>query len=339
MFGFTYHRSLPTRYLMLYRNGRVVKQGAGLALMYNRFWESVVEIPLESKEVPFIFGERTRDFQDVSIEGHYTYQVNDPALIAGQLDFTIRGDAYVTDDWMKLPERVLHIVQEKLRFRIAAMTLEEAMRSAAGLGPVILDLLRGDEEIERLGLDMLSLRIGAIKASPETARALEAGEREKILQDADEAIYRRRNAAVEQERLIKENELNTELAVRDKEHQLLEKELRAREEELDAKSRMERSKKDNDLAVEHTQQKLVALRAKGTELTGKAEAEKIAGLMRAYNEIDPALMEAVKYSGMNPVQILADGFRELAKNKGAIGQLNVSPDLVQALSAVGDSLR
>jgi len=49
-----------------------------------------------------------------------------------------------------------------------------------------------------------------------------------LLREADEATYARRNAAVEQERTIKENELNTEIAIEDKKHQMREAEMAAR---------------------------------------------------------------------------------------------------------------
>src|ERR1019366_3725274 len=52
-----------------------------------------------------------------------------------------------------------------------------------------------------------------VKPAPETSRALEAEAREALQRRADEAIYARRNAAVTEERLIKESELNTEIAV------------------------------------------------------------------------------------------------------------------------------
>ena len=52
--------------------------------------------------------------------------------------------------------------------------------------------------------------------------ALEAETREKILKESDDAIYLRRNSSVEQERKIKENELNTEIAVENKKKQIKE---------------------------------------------------------------------------------------------------------------------
>ena len=65
--------------------------------------------------------------------------------------------------------------------------------------------MKNNKEINSLGIEVLGLSLLAIKPSPETQRALEAETREQILQEADDAIYTRRNSAVEQERKIKEN--------------------------------------------------------------------------------------------------------------------------------------
>jgi hypothetical protein len=69
-----------------------------------------------------------------------------------------------------------------------------------------------------LGIEIVGANILGISATPEMARALETDTREKLQQEADQAIYERRNFAVEQERRIKESELNTEIAVEEKQN-------------------------------------------------------------------------------------------------------------------------
>ena len=64
-------------------------------------------------------------------------------------------------------------------------------------------------EITALGLEVLGVSVMAIRPTPETAKALAAEAREAILKAADDAIYARRNAAVEAEREIRESELET----------------------------------------------------------------------------------------------------------------------------------
>lgn len=71
--------------------------------------------------------------------------------------------------------------------------------------------------------------------SPETARALEAKAREAILLEADSAIYARRNAAVENERAIKQSELDTEVAIEQKKRVI-------RETQMDAEASVQRRK-------------------------------------------------------------------------------------------------
>jgi uncharacterized protein YqfA (UPF0365 family) len=63
---------------------------------------------------------------------------------------------------------------------------------------------------------VLSITFTSIKPTPEISKALEADYREALAKKADEAIYERRAAAVEQERKIKENELNTQITLEEK---------------------------------------------------------------------------------------------------------------------------
>ena len=94
----------------------------------------------------------------------------------------------------------------------------------------------------------------AITPTPETSRRFEAEAREALQRRADEAIYARRNAAVEQERSIKESELNTEIAVEAKKRQIRETQMAAeiaveeqRSELVDP--RVENERKDADSAA------------------------------------------------------------------------------------------
>src|SRR5204863_179982 len=102
------------------------------------------------------------------------------------------------------------------------------------------------------GIEILTVNILAIKASPEMARALETETREKLSQEADQAVYERRNFAVEQERKIKETELNTEIAVEEKKKQIDEKKMEAEIQKAQAKFYIERSGGNfRDYEIEH----------------------------------------------------------------------------------------
>lgn len=229
MFGIRYAKASPTTYLIQYRNGQPVREGAGLAFFYFAPSASLVSIPMESVDAPFMFTEVSADFQQVTVQGQVTYRVSDPKLLASLMNFTLQANGvdYVSEDPTKLPQRVVNAVQVQLRAALQGQKLQDLLRESEGLVQSVREGLRRPDGLLSLGLELVSLAILAIKPTPDTARALEATIREQILKDADDALYLRRNAAIEQERAIKENELNTEIAVETKKRQIRETQMDA----------------------------------------------------------------------------------------------------------------
>ena len=216
-----------------------------------------------SADVPFIFQETTADFQTVTVQGQVTYRVNDPNRLAGLLNFTLapNGHGYVSEDPKKLPERILHVVNVLVRAELQKLELRTAIRASDELVNTVKTRLVAAEEIISLGLEVLGLSILAIKPVPETARALEAEAREQMFRESDEAIYARRNAAVEQERAIKENELNTEIAVENKKRQIRETQMDAERAVQEKKHLVEKEALAAGISREGERKKLVALAA------------------------------------------------------------------------------
>src|SRR3954462_344543 len=229
MFGIKFIKGQPTTYLLQYQSGKVVREGLGLSFFYYAPTTSLVAVPVASSDIPFIFQETTGDFQTVTIQGQVTYRVGDPKRLASLLNYTMdrTGHNYASEDPEKLPERVIHVINVLARAEIHKLPLREALRASDALVQAIKARLVTAEEITSLGLEVLGLSILAIKPTPETGRALEAETREKLFREADEAVYARRNSAVEQERTIKENELNTEIAVENKKRQIRETQMDA----------------------------------------------------------------------------------------------------------------
>ena len=133
----------------------------------------------------------------------------------------------LADGPLKLQERLVKEAQVAARAVTQRMTLPEVLISATAIGAEVSEALKTSESITSLGVEIMSLAVISIKPTPEMAKALEAGAREALQRKSDEAIYARRNAAVEQERRIKENELNTELAVEEKKRQIREAQMAA----------------------------------------------------------------------------------------------------------------
>src|SRR5262249_4042334 len=163
----------------------------------------------------------------------------------------------------------------------------------------------------------------------ETARALEAKAREAILREADEAIYARRNAAVENERSIKQSELDTEIAVEQKKRTIRETQMEAEASVRRKKAELRKAEMESDISIEDRRQEFVKINANNVRITAEAEAHRVAAVIEALKSADPRVVQALAAIGMQPSQLIAQAFGGIAERAERIGQLNVSPDLLQ----------
>jgi regulator of protease activity HflC (stomatin/prohibitin superfamily) len=200
------------------------REGSGLGFFYYGPSSTIAVVPIGSADIPFIFNELSADFQQLSVQGLLTYRVQDPHRAAALLDFSFKGasEQYQSEDPQKLPQRLVNRLQNLLRNELERLNMRQALLASQEMAAAVFQALSADEAPRALGVEVLGLSIQAIRPTPEMARALEAEAREELLRQADLALYDRRNAAVEQERRIKENELNTEIAVESKKRQIRE---------------------------------------------------------------------------------------------------------------------
>jgi hypothetical protein len=304
-----------------YQRGKVVRQGAGLSFFCFAPTSEIVQVPLASADVPFIFNEVTSDFQDVTIQGELTYRVKQPVELAALLDYSVdwRGK-YRGDDPSKLGDRLIHATQILARAFTQRRELRELLIGSDELVTHLLAGMKASEAATMLGVEILALSILSIKATPEMAKALQADAREKLLQKADEAIYARRNTAVELERQIKENELNTEIAVEQKQRQVRETKLAA------------------DVALEQGRSELVDRRVANERKESQARADALRAMLEPMKEVDWRTLMAAQSGGLDARQLIAMAFRDLADNAGKVGNLNISPDLLNTLLGAGAEL-
>jgi hypothetical protein len=335
MFGIKFIKVQPTTYLLQYRGGKISREGVGLSFFYYSPTTSLVAVPVASTDTPFIFQESTADFQSVTIQGQVTYRVSEPRRLAALLNFTLSwdGEGYVSEDPDKLPERVIHVINVLARAELQKLPLREAIRASDDLVKSVKAGLSASDEIVSLGLEVLGLSILAIKPTPETARALEAETREKLFREADEAIYARRNSAVEQERAIKENELNTEIAVENKKRQIRETQMEANRAVQEKESLLKKEALDANIGLEDRRKSLVALAAENAKAEADARAYGVSSTMKALGNADAKILQALASTAMKPEQLIAFAFQELAAKADKIGQLNISPDLLRELLA------
>jgi hypothetical protein len=333
MFGIKFIKVQPTTYLLEYRGGKIVREGVGLSFFYYAPTTSLVAVPVASTDTPFIFQETTADFQTVTIQGQVTYRVNEPKRLAALLNYTLArdGETYVSDDPEKLPERVIHVINVLARAELQKLPLREAIRASDELVKTVKARLIASAEITSLGLEVLGLSILAIKPTPETARALEAETREQLFREADEAIYARRNSAVEQERAIKENELNTEIAVENKKRQIRETKMEADRAVQEKENVVRKEALEANIGLEDRRKNLVTLAAENAKAEADVRAYGVSTTMKALATADAKILQALATTGMKPEQLIAFAFQELAGKADKIGQLNISPDLLREL--------
>lgn len=332
MFGFRFMKSLPTEYVIKFKDGRPTREGAGLSFWYFAPTSSIVLLPIGSQQEQFFFQEVTADFQQVSVQGQLIYRIMAPDRTAQLLNFTVGANgAYLSEDPQKLSQRLIDQVQVVMSGELQGMPLRAALTAGDALVTAVSEKVRGAVALETLGIEVLGLSILAIKPLPDTARALEAEAREALLQRADEAIYVRRNAAVEQERAIKENELSTEVAIENKRRQVREAQMEAERAVQQRRMEIEREGMTGKIGIEEQNRELVALAAENARTEADAKAFAISAMMGAFTSADPKVLQALASVGMQPSQMMAQAFRELADNAGKIGQLNVTPDLLREM--------
>lgn len=333
MFGIRYIKVPPTVYLLQFQNGRLVREGTGLSFFYFGPNSSLVAVPTASTEEPFIFEETTADHQSVTIQGQVTYRVAEPKKLAALMNFTLSasGQGYASDDYQKLPQRLINIVNVHARSEIQNLPLKQAVKASDTLVSALRPKLTGAPEVSALGLEILGFSILAIKPTPETAKALEAETRELLLEKADEAIYRRRNSAVEQERAIRENELNTDIAVELKKRQIRETKMDAERAVQEKERLLHEAEMAASVALEGKKKELVSLTAENTRAEADARAYGIEATMKALGTTDSKVLQALTNAGMKPEQLIAIAFQEIAGRADKIGQLNISPDLLREL--------
>ena len=333
MLGFEFVKVDPTQYVMQFRKGQVVKEGPGLSFVYFAPTSSVVAVPTAAVEQGFMFEHVTRDFQAVTVQGQVVFRVREPKKTAALLNFTLARDGkrYASDDATKLPARVVRAVEVLSQQAVKGWDLKDALLASDRLAATIEAGLSASAEIASLGIEVLNVSVVAVRPKPETAKALEAEAREAILKAADDAIYARRNAAVEAERSIRESELETQIAVERKQRTVRETQMDA-EAAIQSRSQALRQKRmEADIALEETRKQFVETNAANTRVLAEAEAHRVGAVMEALKNADPRVVQALAAAGMEPRQLIAQAFGGIAERAEKIGQLNVSPELLAGL--------
>jgi regulator of protease activity HflC (stomatin/prohibitin superfamily) len=331
MFGIKHIRFDAMTYVLHFKNGNTQREGRGLSFFYFAPNSSIVAIPMGSNDLPFIFTESTSDYQTVTIQGQISYKVSDPKTLADVLDFTVTDNGqYKKNDIEKLNQRIINEAQTSTSSYIHGIKLKDAIRSAKNVEEKILEGLKTSQAIAMLGIEILGANILAINATPEMKRALETETREKLQQEADQAVYERRNFAVEQERVIKESELNTEIAVEEKQKQIAEKKMESEVQKAENDRKLKEMNLEADIVLENQRKTLVEQKSANDKAEADAQGYVIETTLKPYKEIDWKILTALN-NNTDPRFNISLAFRQLAENADKIGNLNISPDLLDSI--------
>ncbi len=314
-FGFFRHlRSEPTSQIIKYKKGQMCSSERGGAMWFLPLSSSLAEVPVDDQEHTFLFHGRSSDFQDVTTQGVITYRVNQPEKTAERIDFTIdlRRGVHLRQPLEKLAVVLNALAQQFAWDYVVRTPVRELLMH--GQQQVRQDLIAGfdtDSGLHDLGIEIVSVRVSSIKPTPDLEKALETKTREKIQQEADEAMFERRAIAVQKERAIAENELQNQIELAIREEQLI------AQEGQNEKRRMEERAEAKRIAAQGE--------ADRTQIGAKAKSEGIRLVEAARVESEKERMAI--YRDLPTAANIGLAARELAGKLQSIEHLNISPDL------------
>ncbi|OQR62971.1 hypothetical protein B6E66_16400 [Streptomyces maremycinicus] len=223
--GWRHLRGAPTAHVRHHRSGKLAHDGPGLSFWFRSLSAALSEVPVDDRELAMTFHARTVDFQDVTVQATVTYRISDPAVAAARLDFSIDPDTGV---WRSAPLEQLGTLLTETAQQHALDVLARTSLSSALVDGVtsvrerVATGLAAEPRLPATGIEIVAVRVVALRPEPEVERALRTPAREQIQQEADRATYERRAVAVERERTIAENELASQIELARREEQLVE---------------------------------------------------------------------------------------------------------------------
>jgi regulator of protease activity HflC (stomatin/prohibitin superfamily) len=318
-FPFVRHlRAEPTSHVVLFKGGQKRASGPGLAFWFSPLGASIAEVPLDDRELTFVFRGRSSDFQELAVNGVVTYRVREPEVLAQRVDFSVdtATGAFNKDPLDKLALVVKELAQQLASTYFAGARLTEILdRGVDVLRTAITAGLVNDEALAGMGIEIVGVRVSSVAPTAEMEKALQMPTREKLQQLSDEATFQRRALAVDKERAIQENELGNQI------------ELAKREETLIA----QRGQNERRRASETAESKRIEAEsaARNVKVNAEAQAQSIKLLEEAKVNAERDRMDI--YKDLPPHALMGLAARELAGKLQSIEHLTLTPDMLGSL--------
>ncbi len=305
-------RSDASVHVQRYAGGRRVRSGRGVAFWFSPDGASISEIPLDDRDLPFFFNSRSRDFQEITVQGMVAWRVTDPEAMGDRIDFSIdlRRGQHLAQPLDQIATLLTGLGQQFATQYLAERDVNAIL--AAGVEPLQVRMEEGFAASKRLhdmGLELVNVRVADVSPSSDLKRALQTPTFERLQQQADQATFERRALAVEKERAIAENELQSKI------------ELARRQKELIAQEDDNaRSKATADAAA--------------AKIGADGEAGRIRTVEQARADMEKARVDI--YRDMPSQVMMGLAAREFAGKLKTVNQLNITPDMLTSL--LGDMM-
>ncbi|GAB2855830.1 SPFH domain-containing protein [Lentzea nigeriaca] len=301
--GLRHLRGAPTIHIRHIRKGKVIHEGTGLSFWFRPRTAVLSEVPVDDRELPMLFHARTSDYQDVTVQLTITYRCTDPETATARIDFSIDPDTgtWRQDPLSQIANTLTESTQQHALKILGTLDLETAIKTGVER---VKETVRENLTATHIGLEIIDVRVVAIRPDADMEKALQTTIREKVQQEADKATYERRAIAVERERAISENELQNQIEL-------------AKREELLVVQRGANALKQ---AEDH---------ARASRIADDAKAEGIRKLAEAEAAGEKARLDAYKEVPRGTLFALAA--KELAGNLPEIGSITLTPDVIQPI--------
>jgi len=308
-------RSTPTTHVIHHRAGKLAHAGTGAAFWFRPLSATLSELPVDDRELPLVLHARTADFVDVTVQATVTFRIEDPALTATRVDFSLDPS---TGRWRSAPlQQIAGLLTETAQQHVldvlATMPLRDVLVSGVALTRErITQGLLADSRLAQTGLALVDARVVAVRPDPDVEKALATPTREQLQTEADRATAERRALAVERERAISENELQNQIELARREEQLVQQ-----------KGANQRRSVTEAAAADAIRTASEAERAERLA-TAHANARRVEGEADAAAEA--ARMAAI--AGVAPEVLLTLALKEFAGQLPNVGTLVLTPDVV-----------
>ncbi|MGV8086354.1 MAG: SPFH domain-containing protein [Candidatus Woesearchaeota archaeon] len=251
-----YFKSDPSEYCRITVGGKVVAEDKGISRLILPYKTNVEKIRTSLITQPYSFVEITSDNQQITIQGSYVYNANEPKKVLDNFNCSIDPRQNDSEDFTDISDQIKNNIRGVAKQYIQKTSLEDMLKQSATLEEEISKKITASSVLSNLGLNVQTIYVNQITPEAAIAKALGAVYREGLLTTENKATYDRRAEAVMQEKQIKENELN------------------------------------NSIALERQRKELVTLQEANARIEGAYKAQVLKMELDSYNEINPEILKA-----------------------------------------------